>query len=65
MSRGPVASRKASRPKSACAPCPNQVFQARVVRIGIESDRVSEERRVYVKCEQCPVASISASRPRF
>ena len=34
---------------------PNQVFQARVVRVGIESDRVSEERRVYVKCEQCPV----------
>lgn len=34
---------------------PNQVFSARVVRIGIESDRVSEERRVYVKCEQCPV----------
>jgi HlyD family secretion protein len=34
---------------------PNQVFPARVVRIGIESDRVSEERRVYVKCEQCPV----------
>jgi HlyD family secretion protein len=34
---------------------PHQVFPARVVRIGIESDRVSEERRVYVKCEQCPV----------
>jgi HlyD family secretion protein len=34
---------------------PHQVFQARVVRIGIESDRVTEERRVYVKCEQCPV----------
>ncbi len=34
---------------------PDQVFSARVVRIGIESDRVSEERRVYVKCEQCPV----------
>jgi HlyD family secretion protein len=34
---------------------PDQVFTARVVRIGIESDRVSEERRVYVKCEQCPV----------
>jgi HlyD family secretion protein len=34
---------------------PNQVFPARVLRIGIESDRVSEERRVYVKCEQCPV----------
>jgi len=29
---------------------------ARVVRIGIESDRVSEERRVWVKCEQCPPA---------
>jgi HlyD family secretion protein len=34
---------------------PHQVFQARVVRIGIESDRVTEERRVYVKCEQCPI----------
>ena len=34
---------------------PNQVFPARVVRIGIESDRVTEERRVYVKCEQGPV----------
>ena len=34
---------------------PNQVFPALVVRIGIESDRVSEERRVYVKCQQCPV----------
>jgi HlyD family secretion protein len=33
---------------------PNQVFPARVARVGIESDRVSEERRVYVKCEQCP-----------
>ena len=32
-----------------------EVFPARVVRVGIESDRVSEERRVYVKCEQCPV----------
>jgi HlyD family secretion protein len=34
---------------------PQQVFPARVVRIGIESDRVSEERRVYVKCDVCPV----------
>ena len=25
-----------------------------MARIDIESDRVSEERRVYVKCEQCP-----------
>lgn len=33
---------------------PQDTFRARVVRIGIESDRVSEERRVWVKCEQCP-----------
>jgi HlyD family secretion protein len=33
---------------------PRDTFQARVVRIGIESDRVSEERRIWVKCEQCP-----------
>ncbi|MDX2203057.1 MAG: efflux RND transporter periplasmic adaptor subunit [Hyphomicrobiaceae bacterium] len=33
---------------------PGQVFAAKVARIGIESDRVSEERRVYVKCERCP-----------
>ncbi len=34
---------------------PNQMFAARVVRVGIESDRITEERRVYVRCEQCPV----------
>ena len=34
---------------------PHQFFPARVVRVGIESDRVTEERRVYVKCDQCPV----------
>ncbi len=34
---------------------PQQVFSAKVVRIGIESDRVTEERRVYVKCDVCPV----------
>lgn len=33
---------------------PQDAFPARVVRIGIESDRVSEERRVYVACEVCP-----------
>jgi HlyD family secretion protein len=33
---------------------PGQVFQGRVVRIDIESDRVSEERRVYVACDNCP-----------
>lgn len=34
---------------------PQTVFPARVARIGIESDRVSEERRVFVKCLQCPI----------
>lgn len=33
---------------------PQTTFKARVSRIGIESDRVNEERRVWVKCEQCP-----------
>jgi HlyD family secretion protein len=33
---------------------PGLEIAARVVRVGIESDRVSEERRVWVKCEQCP-----------
>lgn len=33
---------------------PGEVFAAKVVRIGIESDRVSEERRVWVKCDRCP-----------
>jgi len=33
---------------------PNKPLLAHVVRIDIESDRVSEERRVYVKCDQCP-----------
>lgn len=33
---------------------PRQMFKGRVVRIGIESDRVNEERRVYVACDDCP-----------
>lgn len=33
---------------------PHQVFDGHVARIGIESDRVSEERRVYVTCDGCP-----------
>lgn len=33
---------------------PGAVFSGRVVRIGLESDRVTEERRVYVRCETCP-----------
>jgi HlyD family secretion protein len=35
---------------------PQQTFTGRVVRIGIESDRVNEERRVYVSCADCPEA---------
>jgi HlyD family secretion protein len=33
---------------------PDTKFQGRVERIGIESDRVNEERRVYVSCLGCP-----------
>jgi HlyD family secretion protein len=33
---------------------PGQTFAGHVTRIGIESDRVTEERRVYVSCDDCP-----------
>ena len=33
---------------------PQQVFAGSVARIDIESDRVSEERRVHVTCDSCP-----------
>ena len=33
---------------------PRTVFTGHVVRIDIESDRVNEERRIYVACDQCP-----------
>ncbi len=33
---------------------PRQMFAGHVTRIGIESDRVSEERRVYIACDRCP-----------
>lgn len=35
---------------------PQNVLQARVVRIDIESDRTNEERIVYVKCLECPAS---------
>lgn len=35
---------------------PQQRFRGEVVRIGIESDRVTEERRVWVRCGNCPTA---------
>jgi len=34
---------------------PNLHMKARVARIDIESDRVNEERRVYVRCRGCPL----------
>jgi HlyD family secretion protein len=33
---------------------PGEPRAGRVVRIDIESDRVNEERRVYIACEKCP-----------
>ncbi|HTO33123.1 MAG TPA: efflux RND transporter periplasmic adaptor subunit [Pararhizobium sp.] len=33
---------------------PHDVYHGRVARIGIESDRVNEERRVWIACEICP-----------
>lgn len=33
---------------------PHAVFTGNVARIGIESDRVSEERRVWITCADCP-----------
>jgi HlyD family secretion protein len=32
---------------------PGQIFAGRVTRIGLESDRVTEERRVYIACDNC------------
>ncbi|WP_246717526.1 efflux RND transporter periplasmic adaptor subunit [Oricola nitratireducens] len=33
---------------------PHEVFSGSVSRIGIESDRVNEERRVWITCDVCP-----------
>ncbi|MCI5076850.1 efflux RND transporter periplasmic adaptor subunit [Oricola sp.] len=33
---------------------PLEAFSGAVARIGIESDRVNEERRVWIACNQCP-----------
>jgi HlyD family secretion protein len=33
---------------------PHEVFGGTVDRIGIESDRVNEERRVWIACDRCP-----------
>jgi HlyD family secretion protein len=33
---------------------PGRPMEAEVVRIGLEADRVTEERRVYLRCRACP-----------
>jgi HlyD family secretion protein len=33
---------------------PDRAFTGRVARVGLENDRVGEERRVYVACDDCP-----------
>lgn len=33
---------------------PGETFRGRVARVGLENDRVGEERRVFVACETCP-----------
>lgn len=33
---------------------PHKVFTGKIARIGIESDRVNEERRVWIACNRCP-----------
>ncbi|MBN8535177.1 MAG: efflux RND transporter periplasmic adaptor subunit [Rhizobiales bacterium] len=33
---------------------PQAQFTGRIVRIGLESDRVNEERRIWLVCENCP-----------
>jgi HlyD family secretion protein len=37
---------------------PGQPMEAEVVRIGLEADRVTEERRVHVRCRSCPIAPV-------
>jgi HlyD family secretion protein len=37
---------------------PGAPIAAEVVRIGLEADRVTEERRVYVKCLNCPLLPV-------
>jgi HlyD family secretion protein len=37
---------------------PGAPMRAEVARIGLEADRVTEERRVYVRCSACPVMPV-------
>jgi len=33
---------------------PQEEFKGKIARIGLESDRVNEERRIWISCEDCP-----------
>lgn len=37
---------------------PGSPMEAEVVRIGLEADRVTEERRVHVRCRSCPITPV-------
>ena len=54
MRAAPAISPSASRRRSRCARVPATPFAGTIARIGLESDRVTEERRVYVTCQNCP-----------
>jgi HlyD family secretion protein len=44
---------------------PQAEFQGTIARIGLESDRVNEERRIWLTCTDCPQPRcFSANRPR-
>ena len=38
--------------------CPGRPVEAEIVRIGLEADRVTEERRVYLRCRSCPTRPV-------
>lgn len=40
--------------RSGCGPSRNEEFVGTVARIGLESDRTNEERRVWLTCTDCP-----------
>lgn len=37
---------------------PGRPIEAQIVRIGLEADRVTEERRVYLRCQACPTMPV-------
>lgn len=41
---------------------PHDVYTGKVARIGIESDRANEERRVWITCDKCPSQAFLAEQ---